>query len=95
MKLQRILSVVQGEISGSNALSDLEQALDDMTSQLNQDPTIDTDFATFSPITNVVSTKPGNFSSEETYLKNVLEELDGAGVILDGDLVIIADSAAR
>ena len=94
MKLQRILSVVQGEISGSNALSDLEQAVGDMTSQLNQDPNIDTEFATYSPSPNVVSTKPADFSSEETYLENVLEELDGAGVILDGDLVIIADSGA-
>jgi hypothetical protein len=90
--LQRILSVVQGEISGSSALSDLEQALEDIRDQLNQDPTVDADFATFSPITNVISTTPKNFSSEETYLENVLEELDDAGVILDKDLVVIVDS---
>jgi len=91
---QPILPVVQEEISGSGALFDLQQAISDMINQLNNDSTVSTDFVTYNPTTSVVSTKPADFSSEETYLENVLEELDDAGVLSDGDLVVVADSGA-
>jgi len=64
-----------------------------MEAQLNNDPDVDTTFYTLH-LSYEVSTQPKNYSSEEAYVKEALEELYNAGKLLDGDSVIIADSAA-
>lgn len=94
--VQIIGGAIVDNLSSTNAYSHIEDALIDMTDQLNNSSLTSetyTDFAT----SYTVQTAPGSYSLNEEvdYIRDALQELYNQNIAFDGDCFIIPDGQER